>query len=156
MLIGYMRVSSVDDRQSVDLQRDALNEELFDSLADARRKLAIWRYDYNHVRPTHRWEIERLHKRVGRSCRTIASRPARLCRRAYRNIQPQDSRYDRGTAGGQVTCLEFLKAGDTLVVWKLDRLGRSLTNLLAIITDLKNRGVRWCRFSGQGVKLLPT
>ena len=28
-----------------------LNEELFDSLADARRKLAIWRYDYNHVRP---------------------------------------------------------------------------------------------------------
>ncbi|MGJ8482114.1 recombinase family protein [Sphingobium yanoikuyae] len=71
----------------------------------------------------------------------MASRPARLCRRAYRNIQPQDSRYDRGTAGGQVTCLEFLKAGDTLVVWKLDRLGRSLTNLLAIITDLKNRGV---------------
>lgn len=28
-----------------------------------------------------------------------------------------------------------------MVVWKLDRLGRSLTNLLAIITDLKNRGV---------------
>ena len=52
--------------------------------------------------PTLRWEIERLHKRVGRSCRTIASRPARLCRRAWRNIQPQDSRYDRGTAGGQV------------------------------------------------------
>ena len=46
-----------------------------------------------------------------------------------------------GPPGGQVTCLEFLKAGDTLVVWKLDRLGRSLTNLLAIITDLKNRGV---------------
>ena len=32
--------------------RDALlNEELFDSLADARRKLAIWRYNYNNVRP---------------------------------------------------------------------------------------------------------
>ena len=28
-----------------------LNEEIFDSLADARRKLAIWRYDYNNVRP---------------------------------------------------------------------------------------------------------
>jgi len=52
--------------------------------------------------PTHRWEIERLHKRVGRSCRTIASRPTRLCRRTCRNIQSQDSRYDRGTAGGQV------------------------------------------------------
>ncbi len=28
-----------------------LNEEIFDSLADARRKLALWRCDYNHVRP---------------------------------------------------------------------------------------------------------
>jgi putative transposase len=27
-----------------------LNEEWFDSLDDARRKLALWRYDYNHVR----------------------------------------------------------------------------------------------------------
>lgn len=33
------------------LRDELLNEELFDSLADARRKLAIWRYDYNHVRP---------------------------------------------------------------------------------------------------------
>ena len=24
---------------------------MFDSLEDARRKLALWRYDYNHVRP---------------------------------------------------------------------------------------------------------
>jgi len=32
--------------------RDAcLNGEIFDSLADARRKLALWRYDYNNVRP---------------------------------------------------------------------------------------------------------
>jgi len=28
-----------------------LNEEVFDSLADARRTLALWRYDYNNVRP---------------------------------------------------------------------------------------------------------
>jgi soluble lytic murein transglycosylase-like protein len=32
-----------------------------------------------------------------------ASRPARLCRRACANIKPADSRYDRGTSGGQVT-----------------------------------------------------
>ena len=32
--------------------RDAcLNEEIFDSLADARHKLALWRPDYNNVRP---------------------------------------------------------------------------------------------------------
>ncbi|SLN77093.1 Integrase core domain protein [Ruegeria meonggei] len=33
------------------LRDELLNEELFDSLDDARRKLALWRYDYNHVRP---------------------------------------------------------------------------------------------------------
>ena len=33
------------------LRDELLNEELFDSLDDARRKLALWRYDYNTVRP---------------------------------------------------------------------------------------------------------
>lgn len=28
-----------------------LNEEWFDSLDDSRKKLALWRYDYNQVRP---------------------------------------------------------------------------------------------------------
>lgn len=38
-------------------------------------------------------------------------------------------------------CLGYLKEGDTLVVWKPDRPERSLVNLLAIITDLKDRRV---------------
>ena len=33
------------------LRDECLNEEIFDSLDDARRKLALWRYDYNNVRP---------------------------------------------------------------------------------------------------------
>ena len=33
------------------LRDECLNEEIFDSLADARQKLALWRYDYNQVRP---------------------------------------------------------------------------------------------------------
>ena len=33
------------------LRDECLNEEMFDSLDDARRKLALWRYDYNNVRP---------------------------------------------------------------------------------------------------------
>lgn len=33
------------------LRDELLNEEVFDSLGDARRKLARWRHDYNHVRP---------------------------------------------------------------------------------------------------------
>lgn len=33
--------------------------------------------------------------------------------------------------------IEYIREGDTLVVWKLDRLGRSMRNLIQIITDLK-------------------
>ncbi|MEO1308035.1 MAG: IS3 family transposase [Pseudomonadota bacterium] len=33
------------------LRDELLNEEMFDSLDNARRKLALWRYDYNQVRP---------------------------------------------------------------------------------------------------------
>src|SRR5215471_16234252 len=38
-------------------------------------------------------------------------------------------------------CLKALKAGDVLVVWKLDRLGRSLRDLIGLLDDLKARGV---------------
>jgi len=33
------------------LRDECLNEEIFDSIADARQKLALGRYDYNNVRP---------------------------------------------------------------------------------------------------------
>ncbi len=33
------------------LRDECLNEEIFDSLADARKTLALWRYDCNNVRP---------------------------------------------------------------------------------------------------------
>src|ERR1035438_4519595 len=38
-------------------------------------------------------------------------------------------------------CLKNLRAGDTLIVWKLDRLGRSLRDLITILDGLKERGV---------------
>ena len=38
-------------------------------------------------------------------------------------------------------CLKALRAGDTLVVWRLDRLGRSLSDLVTLITDLEQRGI---------------
>jgi DNA invertase Pin-like site-specific DNA recombinase len=38
-------------------------------------------------------------------------------------------------------CLKALKAGDVLVVWKLDRLGRSLRDLITLLDDLKANGV---------------
>jgi DNA invertase Pin-like site-specific DNA recombinase len=37
--------------------------------------------------------------------------------------------------------LSYVRAGDTLVVWRLDRLGRSLRHLIETITGLANRGI---------------
>ena len=48
------------------------------------------------------------------------------------------SRSDRA---GLTKALAFIKPGDCLVVWKLDRLGRSLPHLLTTVTDLKKRGI---------------
>jgi len=47
----------------------------------------------------------------------------------------------RDDRGGLVAALAFLQPGDCLVVWKLDRLGRSLSHLLATVNELKVRGV---------------
>lgn len=38
-------------------------------------------------------------------------------------------------------CRKALRAGDTLVVWRLDRLGRSLPDLVKIVADLEQHGV---------------
>jgi DNA invertase Pin-like site-specific DNA recombinase len=42
---------------------------------------------------------------------------------------------------GLVEALTALKAGDVLVVWKLDRLGRSLKHLVETVAGLQARGV---------------
>jgi DNA invertase Pin-like site-specific DNA recombinase len=42
---------------------------------------------------------------------------------------------------GLTQAFEVMRAGDSLVVWRLDRLGRSLTQLIALMTQLDNRGV---------------
>lgn len=89
MLIGYLRVSSESDRQSTDLQRDALLAAGVDA------------------------------------------------RHLYQD-QASGARDDRP---GLRACLDYLQPGDTLVVWKLDRLGRSLPHLLQIITELREKGV---------------
>ena len=39
------------------------------------------------------------------------------------------------------SCLAYLREGDTLVVWKLDRLARSLKQLVDIVDDLGNRQI---------------
>ena len=47
----------------------------------------------------------------------------------------------RGDRAGLAQALAFIKSGDCLVVWKLDRLGRSLPHLLTTVSELKTRGI---------------
>lgn len=42
---------------------------------------------------------------------------------------------------GLAEALNFARQGDTLVVWKLDRLGRSLPHLIATVNDLHSKGI---------------
>lgn len=50
-------------------------------------------------------------------------------------------------------CLKSLRHGDTLVVWKLDRLGRDLRHLVNIVHDLTQRGIGLKVLTGQGAAL---
>lgn len=49
----------------------------------------------------------------------------------------------RSERPGLKTALEVLREGDTLVVWKLDRLGRSVKGLIDLVNDLSDRGVHF-------------
>lgn len=89
MLVGYMRVSSEGDRQTTDLQRDALIGAGVD--------------------PRHLFEDKASGARDDRT--------------------------------GLKQALDYVCSGDCLVVWKLDRLGRSLSHLLQIVTNLREKQV---------------
>ena len=49
----------------------------------------------------------------------------------------------KATREGLTRALEMVREGDCLVVWKLDRLGRSVKDLVAIVCDLEQRGVHF-------------
>ena len=54
---------------------------------------------------------------------------------------------------GLAACLKALREGDTLVVWKLDRLGRDLRHLVNTVHDLTVRGVGFKVLTGQGAQI---
>jgi len=73
-------------------------------------------------------------------------------------VQPGSVYSDR--ASGKVdarpgldSCLKALRSGDTLVVWKLDRLGRSLRHLVNTVHDLTEAGIGLKVLTGQGAAI---
>ena len=49
----------------------------------------------------------------------------------------------RASRDGLKLALDILRENDILVVWKLDRLGRSVRDLVNIVSDLEQRGVHF-------------
>ncbi len=60
---------------------------------------------------------------------------------------------NRDDRPGLAACLKALRDGDTLVVWKLDRLGRNLHHLVNTVHDLTARGVGLKVLTGQGAAI---
>jgi DNA invertase Pin-like site-specific DNA recombinase len=67
------------------------------------------------------------------------------------NDQASGRRDDR--PGLAAACLKALRDGDTLVVWKLDRLGRNLHHLVNTVHDLTARGVGLKVLTEQGAAI---
>lgn len=70
-----------------------------------------------------------------------------------------DSLYEDRASGKKddrpqlAACLKALRHEDTLVVWKLDRLGRDLRHLVNIVHDLTERGIGFKVLTGQGAAI---
>jgi DNA invertase Pin-like site-specific DNA recombinase len=54
---------------------------------------------------------------------------------------------------GLTACLKALQPGNTLVIWKLDRLGRDLRHLVTSAEDLRSRGIGLKVLAGAGAQI---
>jgi len=69
------------------------------------------------------------------------------------NLYEDQASGKRDDRPGLEACLKALRKDDTLVAWKLDRLGRDLRHLVNLVHDLTGRGVGLKVLAGQGANL---
>lgn len=90
-----------------------------------------------------------------RSVRPISAKHAQ----ASRFLQQSHNIYDDLASGGRddrpglTACLKSLRDGDVLVVWKLDRLGRSLAHLVNTVKELSDRKIGLRVLTGKGAQI---
>lgn len=54
---------------------------------------------------------------------------------------------------GLESCLKALQPGNTLVVWKLDRLGRDMKDLVTLVDELYESGINFKVLEGHGAQI---
>ncbi len=67
-----------------------------------------------------------------------------------RSLYQDQASGTRDDRPGLANCLRALRAGDTLIVWKLDRLGRDLRHLVNTVHDLTAQGIGFKVLTGHG------
>ena len=72
---------------------------------------------------------------------------------APKAIYEDEASGKRDNRPGLEACLKALRAKDTLVVWKLDRLGRDLRHLVNVVQELADREVGFRVLAGQGAQI---
>ena len=70
-----------------------------------------------------------------------------------RHLYQDQASGNRDDRPGLEACLKSLREGDTLIVWKLDRLGRNLRHLVNTIHDLMERRIGFRVLTGQGANI---
>ena len=73
-------------------------------------------------------------------------------------VEPNNIYEDRASGSrddrpGLAACLKALRSDDVLVVWKLDRLGRSLAHLVNTVKDLSDRKIGLRVLTGKGAQI---
>jgi DNA invertase Pin-like site-specific DNA recombinase len=81
--------------------------------------------------------------RVSTADQTLALQQDALLAAGCEKIFTDTASGSRTDRPGLSEALDFARSGDTLVVWRLDRLGRSLAHLIQSIKDLQKRGVHF-------------
>ena len=72
---------------------------------------------------------------------------------APKAIYEDEASGKRDNRPGLDACLKALRPGDTLIVWKLDRLGRDLRHLVNVVQELGDREVGFRVLAGQGAQI---
>ena len=81
--------------------------------------------------------------RVSTLDQTLALQQDALTQAGCEHIFTDTASGTRTDRPGLGQALSHLRSGDTLVVWRLDRLGRSLSHLIDTIKDLQGRGIHF-------------